>query len=180
MPPEQAVPSTGKAGWRCLFALLVGIVIGAIVGRFFPPFVLESSFWRSSLTSSGFGGAMAVVAAAIAYYAARHAASSNRRQAEADREQRRRTDRKAQWWARAEWALNQTTGGGIELGYRVLNALANSEWADQHEADVVAAATDDILSLTDPETAAVPADEPGYSTRVDEQARIDEQGGASK
>lgn len=116
------------------------------MGRMFPPFVLDDSFWRTFFTSAGFGGVMAVIAATIAYLAARHSAKSARTQATADRDQRNLSDRKEQWWARAEWALNQVASGDAELGYRMLDALGQSEWAEEHEADIIAAATEEALT----------------------------------
>lgn len=85
----------------------------------------------------GFGGAAAVVAAIIAYFAARHQAKTNRV-----------AQRKEQWWKRAEWALKLTLSDDRELrivGFETLQSLAESEWAGEHEADVVAAASDRAL-----------------------------------
>lgn len=123
---------------------------------------------------------MAVLAATIAYFAARHSASSNRKQAEQDREQRKISDRKDQWWARAEWALNQTVGANPELGYRVVNALRESEWADEHEADVIAAATEDALGseiLEDHDQGLANDDFRRPSTVDKGEERIDKEGG---
>jgi hypothetical protein len=66
----------------------------------------------------GFGGAAAVAAATIAFAAARH-------QARVQRE----SQRKEQWWKRAEWALNLTLDERAEVrtvGYNTLSALAAS------------------------------------------------------
>lgn len=85
------------------------------------------------LNSAGFGGAAAIVAASIAFGAAR---ASSRRQ--------ERADRKSQWWARAEWALDATLHPSAtvkRVGYDMLTALGTSEWAGEHESDVIAAAT---------------------------------------
>lgn len=142
---EEVKPRRFKSGFL-LTVGICGLVVGGIVGRLFPPFVLDDTFWRSFLTSAGFGGVMAVIAACIAYMAARHAAKSARALAEEDRKQRKLSDRKEQWWARAEWALNQVASGDSELGFRVLDALGRSEWAEEHEADVIAAAADDALT----------------------------------
>lgn len=141
-------PERQGFGW---WSLVVAAAIGCIIGRLFPPFVMDDPFWRSFFTSAGFGGVMAVLAAAIAYTAARHSAKSARDQAAEDRNQRKISDRKEQWWARAEWALNQVANGNQELGYRMLNALGESEWAEEHEADVIAAATEDALSADEVE-----------------------------
>lgn len=165
-----------------LWAVLGGAV-GIIVGRLFPPFVLDEGFWRSFITSAGFGGVMAVIAAAIAYAAARHSAKSARAQAEEDRKQRKLSDRKEQWWARAEWALNQVVRGDSEIGYRLLNALGESEWADEHEADVIAAATEDALTavevLEDAEVTSEPDAMLQDSTELTEREKMVEKGGSN-
>ncbi|GAA2036079.1 hypothetical protein [Pseudokineococcus marinus] len=108
--------------------------------------------------SPGFGGLAAVVAAVIAYRAARKAADTQRANAEEDRKQRERAERKNQWWARAQWALDLTLSQDTEIrtvGYDMLDALANSEWADEHEAELIAAATDRALGPVADESEAV-------------------------
>lgn len=73
--------------------------------------------------SPGFGGLAAVVAAVIAYRAARKAADTQRVNAAADRAQRERAERKNQWWARAQWALDLTLSQDTEtrtVGYDML------------------------------------------------------------
>jgi len=108
--------------------------------------------------SPGFGGLAAVVAAVIAYRAARKAADAQRANAEDDRRQRERAERKSQWWARAQWALDLTLSQDPEarvVGYDMLEALANSEWAEEHEADLIAAATDRALGASADEGEAV-------------------------
>jgi hypothetical protein len=101
--------------------------------------------WLSEWASSpGFGGLAAVVAAVIAYRAAARAARAAERNAAEDREQRERAERKSQWWKRAVWALDLTLSrrnAVRTVGYQMLDALARSEWADEHEKDVIAAAT---------------------------------------
>jgi hypothetical protein len=146
-PARQAGRSQGP--WRAVVLVVIALLVGALIRGFFPPFVLDDPFWRSFFTSAGFGGSAAVLAALIAYAAARQAANTTRVQAEADREVTERRDRKAQWWLRAEWALNQVTSGTTEraeVGQKVLEALAGSEWAEEHEFDIIAAATEDALS----------------------------------
>lgn len=101
------------------------------------------------LQSPGFGGGAAVLAAVIAYGAASRAALVQRENGQKDRAQRDRNERKAQWWHRAEWALDLTLNEDEEariVGFRVLDALAGSEWAGEHEGDVIAAATERALS----------------------------------
>jgi hypothetical protein len=87
--------------------------------------------------SPGFGGAAAVVAAVVAFGAAWH-------QSQVQRE----SQRKEQWWNRAEWALNLTLSESAEtrtVGFQTLKALSQSEWAAEHEGDVIAAATQRTL-----------------------------------
>jgi hypothetical protein len=81
----------------------------------------------------GFGGIAAVVAAVIAFSAARHQA-----------ETQRQAQRKEQWWKRAEWALNLTISEKSQdrtVGFQMLESLSTSEYAAEHEGDVLAAAT---------------------------------------
>lgn len=99
--------------------------------------------------SAGFGGVAAVVAAVIAFKAANRSAVAARATASADRTQRERAERKAQWWLRAQWALDLTLSQDTEtrtVGFQVLEALATSEWAEEHEADIIAAATERALT----------------------------------
>ena len=98
---------------------------------------------RDWLLSPGFGGAAAVLAAVIAFLAAR-------RQAEVNRV----AGRKEQWWKRAEWALNLTLSDKSEnriVGLDTLDALSRSEWAAEHEGDVIAAATEWALGEPEPD-----------------------------
>ncbi|WP_206445770.1 hypothetical protein [Agrococcus sp. KRD186] len=129
-----------------LAALLAGLVLGLLV----PPIVDDAAFRRDFFTSSGFAGLAAVVAAIVAYAATRQSVRSSSAHARADRELAERRDRKAQWWARAEWALNQiTTGdaGAAVIGLGVLDALGASEWANEHEVEIVAVALDYALDV---------------------------------
>jgi hypothetical protein len=105
---------------------------------------------REWLLSPGFGGAAAVLAAVIAFLAAR-------RQAEVNRV----AGRKEQWWKRAEWALNLTLSDKSEnriVGLDTLDALSRSEWAAEHEGDVIAAATEWALGEPEPEPDQGPED----------------------
>ena len=98
---------------------------------------------REWLLSPGFGGAAAVLAAVIAFFAARRQAEVNRI-----------AGRKEQWWKRAEWALNLTLSDKSEnriVGLDTLDALSRSEWAAEHEGDVIAAATEWALGEPDPD-----------------------------
>ena len=97
---------------------------------------------REWLLSPGFGGAAAVLAAVIAFFAARRQAEVNRI-----------AGRKEQWWKRAEWALNLTLSDKSEnriVGLDTLDALSRSEWAAEHEGDVIAAATEWALGEPEP------------------------------
>jgi hypothetical protein len=88
----------------------------------------------------GFGGFAAVVAATIAFAASRYQARVQRA-----------AQRKEQWWKRTEWALNLTLSDEIaasEIGISVLEALASSEWANEHEDDVIAAALTQSVTPT--------------------------------
>ncbi len=85
------------------------------------------------LSSPGFGGAAAVAAASIAYAGV---VRSVRSQREATRRQ--------QWWERARWALDLTLSDDSTtrtIGLEVLDALGSSEFATEHEFDLVDAAT---------------------------------------
>lgn len=89
------------------------------------------------LMSPGFGGAAAVVAALLALYGV----SRNVRV-------QREANRKQQWWERARWALDLTLNVDSStraVGFEVLDALARSEYADEHEAEVIDAAVSATL-----------------------------------
>ncbi len=65
------------------------------------------------------------------------------------REQREKAERRAQWWARARWALDLLMEDDAErriVGYGVLKSLADGEWSGEHEAGLVAAAMDNAVS----------------------------------
>ena len=106
-----------------------------------PTSLLDEWFFTWAQTP-GFGGAAAVVAAVIAFMAAW-------RQSKVQRQ----AQRKEQWWKRAEWALNLTLSDDTEtrtVGFQTLKALSESEWAAEHEGDVVAAATVRALAVAAP------------------------------
>jgi hypothetical protein len=109
-----------------------GVLLGRVRASAEPA---EAARWLAEWSrSAGFGGTAAIVAAAIAYRAAR---------ANAARQQW--VDRKVQWWARAQWALERVLsddGRTQAIGLRMLRALARSEWAGEHESDLVDAAVD--------------------------------------
>ncbi len=73
-----------------------------------------------------------MVAACIAFLAASRSVRGQRE-----------TARKQQWWDRARWALDLTLSEESlrrEVGIGVLDALGSSEFADEHEVDLVEAA----------------------------------------
>lgn len=99
--------------------------------------------WQRFFLSPGFGGLAAVLAASIAF-------EGLRRSVKAQRE----TARKEQWWDRARWALDLTLSDQSstrEVGYGVLEALAESEYAAEHEAEVIDAALERGIGAYDPE-----------------------------
>jgi hypothetical protein len=97
------------------------------------------------LMSPGFGGTAAVMAAIIAWAGVSKSVKAQRQ-----------VTRKQQWWERARWALDLTLDDDSTtraVGFEVLGALAQSEWATEHEADVIdaaIAATLDGYDATDP------------------------------
>lgn len=125
-----------------LLTALTLVAIGVLLGRGWSiaeALDVDLYRWLSDWSrSAGFGGVAAIIAATIAYFAARQNA---RRQ--------ERADRKNQWWARAQWALDLTLrtddAHAQEVGFDMLSALAKSEWAGEHEGDVIAAATQPAL-----------------------------------
>jgi hypothetical protein len=89
------------------------------------------------MKSPGFGGLAAVVAAVVAFIGVSRTVKAQR---EATRRQ--------QWWERARWALNLTLDDESStraVGFEVLDALANSEYAEEHEAEVIDAAVNATL-----------------------------------
>ena len=110
------------------------VVVDLLLWRYAPGFYVWLGSWFVPWAqTSGFGGAAAVVAALIAFGAAR-----------AQVLQQRQADRKEQWWKRAEWALNATLSDEPDIrtvGFQMLASLATSEYAAEHEGDVIAAAT---------------------------------------
>lgn len=143
----RRVDELGDRRALAVLSAALGAVVGLIVGALSVALLGDALAWSTFLTSAGFGGAAAVAAALIAFAAAAYGARSTRRQAEEDRRQLERQRRKEQWWARAEWALTRVANGGEPaiVGLRVLAALGRSEWADQHEADIIEAASEFAL-----------------------------------
>jgi hypothetical protein len=108
-------------------ALGAGVLLGRVSAASEPT---EAARWLAEWSrSAGFGGTAAIVAATIAYRAAR---SNARRQ--------QFVDRKVQWWARAQWALDRALSDDRRtqaIGLGMLEALGRSEWAGEHEEDLV-------------------------------------------
>ncbi len=89
------------------------------------------------LKSPGFGGLAAVVAAGVAFIGVSRTVKAQREAA-----------RRQQWWERARWALDLTLDQESStrvVGFEVLDALANSEYAEEHEAEVIDAAVNATL-----------------------------------
>ena len=113
-----------------------GVLLGRVRASAEPA---EAARWLAEWSrSAGFGGTAAIVAAAIAYRAAR---------ANAARQQW--VDRKVQWWARAQWALERILSEDHRtqaIGLDMLDALGRSEWAGEHEETLIDAAVAGALS----------------------------------
>ena len=89
------------------------------------------------LMSPGFGGLAVVVAAVVAFWGVSRTVKVQRD-----------ANRKQQWWERARWALDLTLYDDSTtraVGFEVLAALAGSEWASEHEAEVIDAAVGPTL-----------------------------------
>lgn len=125
-----------RRNWLYLTVGSSGVVVGGILGRLLPPFVLDDPFWRSFWVSPAVGGMAAVVAAVIAFGAARQSASASSRGA-----------RRQEWWYRAEWALNLAAtkeDASREMGLRVLEVLLQD--ATETEAQIIRAVISGYLS----------------------------------
>jgi hypothetical protein len=88
--------------------------------------------WAQWVMSPGFGGLAAVVAAVVAFIGVSRTVKAQRE-----------ANRKQQWWERARWALDLTLEDDSTtraIGFEVLDALARSEYASEHEAEVIDAA----------------------------------------
>lgn len=82
--------------------------------------------------SPGFGGSAAVCAAVLAFTGVHLTVRAQRH-----------ANRKQQWWERARWALDLTLSSETTtrtVGLDVLEALSRSEYAGEHEFEVVDAA----------------------------------------
>jgi hypothetical protein len=82
--------------------------------------------------SPGFGGLAAVIAAAVTFVGVARTVKTQRE-----------SNRKQQWWERARWGLDLTLsedGTSRTVGLEVLDALGRSEYATEHEVEVIRAA----------------------------------------
>ena len=108
------------------------------------------------LMSPGFGGLAAVAAASIAFFGVS-------RNVKVQRE----ANRKQQWWERAKWALDLTLNDDSTtrtVGFEVLDALASSEWAREHEYDVIEAAVGPTLEAYEEQARADEGTDTGVGT----------------
>lgn len=103
---------------------------------------------------AGFGGAVlgAAVSALVVWRVARSDRAQRDAAADADRAQRHRAARKDQWWSRTQWAFDlvlQDSGRARTVGWRVLNVLGSSEWADVRELRIITAAAHALVRRVD-------------------------------
>ena len=109
--------------------------LGFVARGFLPPFVIDDGFWRDFLTGPPTAGAFAVAAAVLAYRAATRNALEQRRAAE-----------RAEWWARAEWAMNRALSDeATERSAGVQAAAALVPGATDAEAAIVSAVLSSFL-----------------------------------
>ena len=121
-------------------ALLVAAMLGAVIGRLFPPFVLDHGFWREFFLSSALGGLAAVAAAVIAYAASRQASIRSLQGIQAQ-----------EWWKQFEWVASiMKTGDALNqnLALSVL-ALLGKEAADDYRLELVTFLTQQLLTDDD-------------------------------
>lgn len=83
-----------KANYKLVLIGLGLLIAGAVIGRMFPPFVLDSDFWRDFFTGPPIAGLFAVIAAFVAFSTARSGNRTARKHAEEE-----------EWWNRAEWGI---------------------------------------------------------------------------
>lgn len=103
--------------WKLVCYLLGAAVAGAIIGRLFPPFVLDDPFWRDFWSGPPVAGIFALGGAGIAYGAALLGAKTSRTAA-----------KRQEWWDRAEWALTLARSDKYVdriIGLEALTALSS-------------------------------------------------------
>jgi len=137
-------------GWVAL------VLVGAVVGRLFPPFVVDWPWVGTFVTSPGLGGLAAVCAAVIALSAALYTSRRSAAVATEDREQRERlakidrsqrevAEQRAQWWTRFTWAADHAVQDETaELGISVLLELIDQEWVTVEDNQIAIAVADVI------------------------------------
>ncbi|MDN3904635.1 hypothetical protein [Arthrobacter sp. YD2] len=95
-------------------------------------------------------GPLAVLGAAILTFVIGWKTLDQRRRADAAAlEQRREADRRSEWWARAQWAIDASLSEDPhrqETGLGVLNLLAQSDLAGEEEAAIISIASDEPLT----------------------------------
>jgi len=141
--------------WRFLGWVAL-VLAGAVVGRLFPPFVVDWPWVGTFVTSPGLGGLAAVCAAVIALSAALYTSRRSAAVATADREQRERlakidraqrevAEQRAQWWTRFTWAADHAVHDETaELGISVLLELIDQEWVTVEDNQIAIAVADVI------------------------------------
>lgn len=133
---QEATRQARGNSLRVVVVLVAGVV-GAAVGRLFPPFVVDGYWWGTFLTSPGFGGVAAVGAAVIALQAARFTARRTARNADSDRAQRALAQQRSQWWDRFTWATQKATDPDTALvGVKVLFSLTRPDIATLEDARI--------------------------------------------
>lgn len=104
-------------------------------------------------------GPLAVLAAAVLTFIIGWKTLDQRRRADAAAlEQRREADRRSEWWARAQWAIDASLSEDPhrqETGLGVLNLLAQSDLAGEEEAAIISIASDEPLTTLMDEAAFV-------------------------
>lgn len=134
MSKSRTEARTVRAKWVIILASGAA-VLGALVGRCFPPFVLDSPFWRDFWSGPPAAGLFAVLGAFVAFGAARVAASTAKRAA-----------KREEWWDRAEWALNlamSDKGSDRDVGLAAIEIVIQE--ATDTEAEMVNAVTSLLL-----------------------------------
>lgn len=111
-----------------------------------PAAAVDTAWWEIL----GALGPLAVLAAAILTFVIGWKTLDQRRRADAAAlEQRREADRRSEWWARAQWAIDASLSQDPhrqETGLGVLNLLAQSDLAGEEEAAIISIASDEPLT----------------------------------
>lgn len=105
-----------KANYKLVIIGLGLLILGAVIGRLFPPFVLDPGFWREFLTGPPIAGLLAVGAAFVAFSTARSGNKTAQKHAEEE------------WWNRAEWSIGLALSTEEEkklVGLKAISVLLN-------------------------------------------------------